>query len=80
MGPVHLQLGLAPHLNAVHHGEMALTVLPTGYHCVITRSLLHIEEATDTKTSPQIYCSAMFHVSRQLVQTNVAILKVIHVS
>jgi len=51
----------------------------TSLYCLpdMTRSLLHIEEAPDTKTSPQIDCSAMFHVSRQLVQTNVAILKVI---
>jgi len=28
---------------------MALAVLPTGHHYVMTRSLLHIEEAPDTK-------------------------------
>jgi len=58
---------------------MALAVLPTGHHYVMTRSLLHIEEAPDTKTGPQIDCSGMFHVSLQLLQTNVTILKVIHV-
>jgi len=50
-----------------------------GHHCVMSRVLLHIQEAPDTKTGPQIDCSGMSHVSRQLLQTNVAILKVIHV-
>jgi len=50
-----------------------------GHHCFMARVRLHIQEVPDTKTGPKIDCSRMFHVSRQLLQTNLAILKVIHV-
>jgi len=50
-----------------------------GHHCVMAGVLLHIQESPDTKTGPHIDCSGMLQVSRQLLQTNTLILKVIHV-